>query len=155
MRHAGGLARNHAAALSRRHLRPLCKSGAANGMNWSVLRLLYVHEMRMLLRARRTVVLAILLPLVIMPLMLYAQKYSYQRREQQLISTTYRYAVTGPLADRVRTLIAQTRASLPPETETDFDRLREYKIVELQTSNAQDSLDKNQINFYIETFSGE
>ncbi|HEU5238916.1 MAG TPA: ABC transporter permease subunit, partial [Pyrinomonadaceae bacterium] len=124
-------------------------------MNRRVLWLLYAHEMRMLLRARRTVVMAVLLPLVIMPLMLYAQKYSFQRRERQLIGTTYRYAVTGPLADRVRTLIAQARATLTPETESDFDRLQQFKIVELKTANARESLDNDQSHFYIETFSGE
>jgi sodium transport system permease protein len=124
-------------------------------MNWSVLRLLYVHEIRMLLRARRTVVMAILLPLVIMPLMLYAQKYSYQRRERQLSATTYRYAITGPLAARVRTLIDQARKDLPPDSEADFFRLQQFKVFEVATTNASDSLDRNQIHFYIETFSGE
>ena len=84
----------------------------ANGMNWGILRLLFVHEMKMLLRARRTVIMAIVLPAVIMPLMLYAQKYSANRRERQLTGTTYRYAITGPLADRARLLINQTRDSL-------------------------------------------
>ena len=40
-------------------------------MNWSVLRLLFLHELKMLVRARRTVVMAIVLPAVIMPLMLW------------------------------------------------------------------------------------
>ena len=124
-------------------------------MNWSVLHLLYVHEIRMLLRARRTVVMAILLPLVIMPLMLYAQKYSYQRRERQLSATTYRYAITGPLAARVRTLIYQAHKDLPPDSEADFFRLQQFKVFEVATTNPRDSLDKNQIHFYIETFSGE
>src|SRR5205809_7861902 len=62
-------------------------------MNWSVLRLLYIHEMRMLLRARRTVIMAIVLPAIIMPLMLYAQKYSADRRERLLTGTIYRYAL--------------------------------------------------------------
>ena len=53
-------------------------------MNWSVLRLLFLHEVKMLVRARRTVVMAILLPAVIMPLMLYAQKYSADSRERLL-----------------------------------------------------------------------
>ena len=37
-------------------------------MNWNVLRILFLHELKMLLRARRTVVMAIVLPAVIMPL---------------------------------------------------------------------------------------
>ena len=51
-------------------------------MNWELIRLLFLHEARMLVRARRTVVMAIVLPAIIMPLMLYAQKYSADRRER-------------------------------------------------------------------------
>ena len=53
-------------------------------MNWELVRLLFLHEVRMLVRARRTVVMAIVLPAMIMPLMLYAQKYSADRRERLL-----------------------------------------------------------------------
>ena len=36
-------------------------------MNWDTVLLLYRHELRMLVRARRTVVMAIVIPAVIMP----------------------------------------------------------------------------------------
>jgi sodium transport system permease protein len=123
-------------------------------MNWSLLRLLYSHEMKLLLRARRTVVLAVVLPAVIMPLMIYAQKYSADRRERQLTGTTYRYAITGPLADRGRTLIEETRERLTGDSE-ELERLRQFKFVELKVSNARKSLDNNEIHFYIETMTGE
>jgi ABC-type Na+ efflux pump permease subunit/membrane protease YdiL (CAAX protease family) len=122
-------------------------------MNWSILRLLYVHEMRMLLRARRTVILAIVLPAVIMPVMLYAQKYSTQRRQRALRGATYRYAVTGPLAERMRGLLA-----VPPEnlsSERNFEALQQFKFVEVPVANARASLDADEIQFYIETMTGE
>jgi ABC-type Na+ efflux pump permease subunit/membrane protease YdiL (CAAX protease family) len=122
-------------------------------MNWSVLRLLCVHEMKLLLRDRRTVVLAILLPAVIMPLMLYAQKYSVDRRERRLTGTTYRYALTGPLSDRMRALIEKTRGSLSDGDE--FEQLRQFKFVELEVANARESLESDEIQFYIETVTGE
>src|SRR6185503_1805516 len=103
-------------------------------MNWSVLRLLYIHEMRMLLRARRTVIMAIVLPAVLMPLMLYAQKYSSTRRERTLAGTTYRYAITGPYAERMRMLIRQTHENLTPDDQ-DAARLRQFKFVELSVAN--------------------
>src|SRR5262249_59187958 len=99
-------------------------------MNWQVLRLLYLHEIRMLVRARRTVVLAVVLPAVIMPLMLYAQKYSANRRERLLTGITYRYAITGPLADRVRVLLNQTRQSLSQDHNPEHEKLRQFKFVE-------------------------
>ena len=81
-------------------------------MNRSVLWILYVHELKMLLRARRTVVMAIVIPAVMMPLMLYAQKYSHDRRERALHAATYRYVITGPLAGRVRQAIQDARATI-------------------------------------------
>src|SRR5262249_27655236 len=120
-----------------------------------ILRLLFVHEMKMLLRARRTVIMAIVLPAVIMPLMLYAQKYSANRRERQLIGTTYRYAITGPLADRTRLLINQTRDSLGGSDDESLERLLQFKFIESSVVNAQESLDRNEIEFYIETMTGD
>ena len=36
-------------------------------MNWQIVRIILHHELRMLLRYRRTVILAVVLPLVTMP----------------------------------------------------------------------------------------
>src|SRR5262245_41913938 len=78
-------------------------------MNWSALRLLYVHEMRMLLRSRRTVVTSIVIPAVMMPIMIMATQYTQRQGRDRLNETTFRYAVTGPWADHVRTLIQNNR----------------------------------------------
>src|SRR5262249_42617491 len=120
-------------------------------MNWNVLQLLYVHEMKMLLRGRRTVVMALVLPAVIMPLMLYAQKYSANRRERLLEGTIYRYAVTGPLADRLRALVNQTRQHLDSFRDADVEKLRQFESVEVRVTDPEDSLKKNEIEFYLET----
>lgn len=114
-------------------------------MNWKIFRLLYLHEMRLLVRARRTVVLSVLLPAVIMPVMLFASKHSNEQRQQTLDETTYKYAVTGPLADRVRTLIA-TSSSSPKQ---------EFKFAETPTDTPEKALDAGDIQFYIRSQSGE
>ena len=124
-------------------------------MNRSVLRLLYVHEMKMLLRARRTVVMAVVLPAVIMPLMLYGQKYSAGRRVRLLSATTYRYAITGPLADRVRGLINQTRKNLNDSPDKESERLKQFKFVEINVANVRESLANGEIHLYLETMTGE
>ncbi len=126
-------------------------------MNWEVLRLLFRHELRMLLRARRTVLIAIVLPAIVMPLMLYAQKYSFERRERLLTGTTYRYAITGELAGRVRTLINQTFQSLNErrtEEAEQVDGLRQFRFIETPTADAKASLDNDEIQFYIATLTG-
>jgi sodium transport system permease protein len=121
-------------------------------MNWGLLRLLFQHEVRMLLRARRTVVMAIVLPAVLMPLMLYAQKYSAERRDRVLTGTTYRYVITGESAGRIRSLIAQTRDTLVDEKD---DRLRQFKFVETTVADPREALERSEIHFYIKTISGE
>ena len=123
-------------------------------MNWSVLRLLFLHELKMLVRARRTMVMAIVLPAVIMPLMLYAQKYSADSRERLLTGTTYRYAISGEFADRIRNLISRTRQTLGEQEDEEFDRLRQFKFVETTVTDPRASLDKDEIQFYIETIPG-
>src|SRR5437764_4286870 len=99
-------------------------------MNWNILRLLFLHEVKMLVRARRTVVMAILLPAVIMPLMLYAQKYSADSRQRLLTGAIYRYAITGEFADRVRNLIEGTRLNPSDGEDEEIGRLRNLKFVE-------------------------
>jgi len=123
-------------------------------MNWELIRLLFLHEARMLVRARRTVVMAIVLPAIIMPLMLYAQKYSADRRERLLTGTIYRYAITGEFADRVRLLIDQTRKSLSDAQDDESGRLRQFRFVETAPADVRASLGKHEIQFYIETITG-
>lgn len=124
-------------------------------MSWSVLRLLYLHEVKMLVRARRTVVMAIVVPALIMPLLLYAQKYSSDRRQRFLTNSTYRYAVTGTLGDRVRGLISQSRRTVEQSDDHNFDTLRNFKFVETNVANVSESLDRNEIQFYIEALSAD
>ncbi len=88
-------------------------------MNRAKIGLLFRHEMRMLLRDRRTVVLSILLPLLVLPAILFGFKFMNEWRQEQQDTTTYRYAVVGAYADSVRTLIArgeQRAAGGPAET---------------------------------------
>ncbi len=76
-------------------------------MNRAKIGLLFRHEMRMLLRDRRTVVLSVLLPLLVLPAILFGMKFMSEWRTERLETTTYRYTVVGAYADSVRTLIAR------------------------------------------------
>jgi ABC-type Na+ efflux pump permease subunit/membrane protease YdiL (CAAX protease family) len=118
-------------------------------MNWGRLRILYLHELRMLVRTKRMVVMSIVLPAIIMPAMLSALRYSQNRRELSLGATTYRYAITGTLLDRTRSLIAGTRDA-PGEGE-EADRLRSFSLEEVKTSNAPKMLEREELHFYVET----
>ena len=63
-------------------------------MNWGLVRVLYLHELKMLLRARRTVVMAIVLPAVIMPLMLWTGL-SHRRRLHLTLAALFGVLWTG------------------------------------------------------------
>jgi len=117
-------------------------------MNWHQFRLLYVHEMRMLLRARRTIVLSILLPALVMPIMLLASRYSNEQRVQTLADTTYKFAIVGPLSVRVRGLIERTRNLHSTST-------RPFKFAEILTEDPAKALENGDIQFYIRTRTAE
>jgi sodium transport system permease protein len=125
-------------------------------MNWQTLKILYLHEIRTLVRARRTVVMAIVIPTVVMPLMLFASKFSNDQRQKTLTDTTYTYAITGDLSARIRSVIEASQAEIrKTPIADDSNALRNFKYREVQVADAAASLDRNDIHFYIETFSGE
>jgi sodium transport system permease protein len=115
------------------------------------LRLLYLHEIRMLVRARRTVVMAVVIPLILMPIMLFASKFTADQRQRSLNEATYRYAVTGEWAGMMRGFIADARESLDGGIETDLDELGKFRIREVSVADPARSLEQNEIHFYIET----
>jgi len=124
-------------------------------MNWDVLKLLYIHEIKMLVRARRTVVMAIVIPAIIMPIMLFSARFSNEQRQRALEATTYNYAVTGQLADRVRELITSAKAEIDKDERESNDQLRKFKFIESPTSDPAASLERRDIYFYIATYTGE
>jgi hypothetical protein len=69
-------------------------------MNWTALRLLYVHEMRMVLRSPRTIVIALVLPAILMPLMITGSRYIQESQSVHLEATTFKYAVVGSWANQ-------------------------------------------------------
>jgi sodium transport system permease protein len=129
-------------------------------MNWKTVRILFIHELRQLLRDRRTVIVSIALPLVLMPLMLFAQKKNIERRERALETITYKYAVTGSQADQVRTMIAKVKARLKnfqpekPQKEESFNPSN-FKFEEVKVNSPSESLKKKEIDFQIEALTGE
>src|SRR5690606_20184401 len=84
----------------------------------SVLRTLYRHELRMLLRDRRTILVAVLAPLLIFPLLIWVTRYAEESRVEQLEATTFLYAVTGSEAEAARSLVAEAVA-LPADAGDD------------------------------------
>jgi sodium transport system permease protein len=109
-------------------------------------------EMRMLLRDRRTLVAAILLPLLVMPLMLFAVSWVHQQRVEHLETTVYRYAITGSQAELARALVAQAlerRQANDPERPVPTARFEEQSREAPRTA-----LDPGDLHFILDAHAG-
>ncbi|MBM3791544.1 MAG: ABC transporter permease, partial [Acidobacteria bacterium] len=126
-------------------------------MNWKSVRVLFLHETRMLLRDRRTVVLAVVIPLVTMPLILYAMTALEQRRRSSLEEVTYRYSVVGAEAEAARVLIRRFReSSAASEARAPTaDETSPFKFEEVQVDDPVESLRTRSLHFYLEALSGD
>jgi len=101
----------------------------------------------MVLRDRRSLVAAVLLPLVLMPVMLFSASWVNRRHIEHLDSTLYRYAVIGSQAETVRRLIASAdhrRQDDGAETNT------AVQFEELPVENALAALAAGELHLVIE-----
>jgi hypothetical protein len=64
-----------------------------------VLATLYQYELRMLLRDTRTILLAVVAPILLFPVMIAISRAVERRQEQRIEQATYSYAVTGSEED--------------------------------------------------------
>src|SRR5678810_1388714 len=111
-------------------------------MNWASLKLLFKHEMRMVLRSRRTVVTSLVLPAVLMPGLILGARYVQRQQAIQLDQTTFHYAITGPWADEARRLIERYK------TAAEF---RNFNLEEEYPANPDQALDDRTLHFYVRT----
>jgi sodium transport system permease protein len=127
-------------------------------MNWRIVGVIFRNEIRMLLRDRRTIAVGVLLPLLIYPLMIYANRVTTRQREKNLTETVYKYAVSGSQAAQVRELIARGQAASSgksaPQSEEGNNSPR-FKIQEIKAQDPATSLKSGEIHFYFEALSGK
>ena len=117
---------------------------------------LFSTELRTVLRDKRTVIMSIVLPLLVMPLMLYAGRWSEQRRAAKLVATEYTYAVIGAHADSARAAIAAAPAAAP--VKVGGGGLREpnaQRFKEVPAADAAAALEAGDLHFYLQTACGE
>lgn len=97
------------------------------------------YELLQVMRDRRTVLIAVVAPLVLFPLLLLLARWSDERRERALESTVYRYAVEGPAADRGRELVDRAVA-LDSEDEGPPVHLEERVVADADSALAEGEL---------------
>ena len=89
-----------------------------------VLATLYRYELKLLLRDTRTILIAVVAPLVLFPVLVFVSRAVEQRDEERIERATYHYVVTGPeagfarrLTERALTLeLADPDSGVPPAT---------------------------------------
>ena len=111
-------------------------------MNWFALRLLFIHEMRMVLRSPRTVVTSLLLPAILLPAMTVGSRYAQRQQAIRLDQTTFQYAITGPWADDARRLIERYKNSA---------EFRNFHIEETNPPDLEAALEDETLDFFIRT----
>jgi sodium transport system permease protein len=84
-----------------------------------ILRTLYRYEMKMLLRDRRTIFFSVILPLILIPGMIFIIRYSERRAEERRRGQTFAYAVVGSAGPEARALLTEALAR-PLEDSTEF-----------------------------------
>ncbi|MDX1494036.1 MAG: ABC transporter permease subunit [Longimicrobiales bacterium] len=86
-------------------------------MTWTLLR----NELRMVLRDTRTVLIAVVAPLVLFPLMIFALNWVEDRETERLETQTYAFAVVGDRADFATRVVDAALALEPSETGSAVD----------------------------------
>src|SRR5262245_37779648 len=109
---------------------------------------LYRNEIRMLLRDRRTIITSIILPLLVTPLMLFSSAWTTKQRQTTLDQTTYKYAVLGPQAAEIRSLIEETRKFWTGKTNHAHGAV--FRFEEAKSDDPTNSLTKGDIHFILE-----
>ncbi len=113
---------------------------------------LFATELRTVLRDRRTVIMSIVLPLLIMPLMLYSGRWNEQRRQRKLEQTVYAYAVVGPQAAAARAAVAAAPAAAPQKGGSSAPA---FRFKEEIGADAPAALAGSKLHFYLEAGSSE
>ena len=114
----------------------------------SIVRLILGMEVRTLLRSRRTIIMSIVLPVLIMPLMLFASQYSVRSEQRRAEETLYRYALTGDWADQARFILQQAARALVDDADAD-DELRNFRYEEVTVEDPASAVESGDLHFYI------
>ena len=118
----------------------------------SVLATIFRYELRMLLRDTRTILIAVVAPLVILPAWILISNRVERSEERRLEQAEYRYAVTGSQATWAREQIAQALEWEDPDAEEPAGRIT---FVEADVSDPDSALRAGELQLLVEALSAE
>ncbi len=115
---------------------------------------LFRIDLRSLLRDRRTVIFSLVLPLVVMPLFMFASSTLEQKRQQRLLHETFTYAVTGDRPNLVQDTVA--RAIETARTSADGNGgAPALTYVLVASDDPADDVRAGRLDAYVELVTGE
>ncbi len=85
------------------------------GVDLATVRTLFASELRSVLRDRRTLLVAVVLPMLVIPLFFFLSQKAEEGREVRMEETVYRYALAGEAAEVARQLIQAAEAHAEAE----------------------------------------
>ena len=91
-------------------------NGVRARVGGGVLATLYRYELTMLLRDSRTILIAVVAPLVLFPVLIFMSRAVERRDQQRVEEATYRYAVIGSEADLASRLIKRALELAEPDS---------------------------------------
>jgi sodium transport system permease protein len=114
----------------------------------SMVRVLWLNELRMLVRDKRSILASIILPLLVMPLMLFSSTWMTKKRDVKLRTTVYQYAVTGSQAATVRAWLEKVRARLTQVQKT--NQAAAFSFEEIRVVEPFHALTNGRVHIVIE-----
>jgi sodium transport system permease protein len=117
-----------------------------------VLRTLFEYEIRMLLRDRRTIGIAVVAPLLLFPAMIFIMRWVERREAQRLEEATYTYAVDGTLADEARGWVREAIELAEAQRDT---AETVYHFEEQTPANADSLLEEGELQVVVRSFTPE
>ena len=132
-------------------------------VHWPTVRELFRVELRMFLRDRRTVFVALVMPLVLMPIFLLAGSWNEKQRAKRIEKQKFLYAVIGSEAERARELIragsliadeVETKGAetIPTRGRRGAEGLK-VELEEKESGDPRKALADRELHVLIETFS--
>jgi sodium transport system permease protein len=111
-----------------------------------VLRTLFAYEMRLILRDRRTLAIAGLAPLVLMPAMILIMRAVERSETRRLEQATYSYAVDGTLAEQARVWVGEALELAEARRDTSETL---YRFEERSAENAERQLEEGTLQVVV------
>ncbi len=112
----------------------------------SVLGTLFRFELKMLLRDRRTILVSIVLPILVMPLLLFSSSMTERSREERQEAKVFRYAVVGAEAELARQVIASYEPVASEAESEDPD----LQLEEVDSTDPEGELEAQTLHFFVE-----